>query len=799
MKLLFTLTLCCLVLSSAAQTAISEKIAVSLDSFSFIRPQEKAYLQTDRNIYMGGESIWFKVYTLLNERPSILSKVAYITLVNESGEVVEKNMLKLTDGTAHGVMDIKAETAAGNYYLRCYTLWMLNFPDFIFEKKIQIASNNRKNTGNPNVASVSIGFFPEGGDLVTGVKSIVAFKAVNAQGMPVETGGDVMNAKNEKIVSFKTAHNGMGSFELTPGADGPYKASVQTADGIRKEVLLPTVKNEGITLAVDNSGAGKIFVKINRTERNKDKYNNLLLFAQINYQLVYMAKLNMDEGLDATGISKKNLPPGIMQISILTEEGEPLAERVVFINNYDLQHSLLQSQSINLDKRKKNTVTLDAAGFNDLKAAVAVTNAGAEPGKYYPSIMSAFLLSSDIKGYIHEPGYYFKDKETMTLQHLDLLMMIHGWRRFNLKDIMANRFPELHYPFETGLSITGKVLQSNAKSVLKDGKINLIIRGEDSTQVMAEAKTNESSVFVVNDFEFKKAAVVHYQGTNTSKTEAIVSVKIDSAYYDTLSRLPVYSGFTGKSSVPAYFEQVLTEAQKSDSAKGKTLREVVLRTKKRSATDSLNLLYASDIFFNSDQTLSLNPNITYFDMWQFLRMSVPGIAINQTDTGTQVNFSRYEGLDLFSDNTTNSSVQFFLNEVPVPISLIESLDPSDVSLVKIFKGNTGIALGAIRGAIAIYTTKGKTGRDWRQKGFDFFGKSGYSVTREFYTMDYSKVKTESIASDIRTTLYWNPDIRVNNGKVTIEFFNDDVCKKFKVVIEGMDKNGKLLYAEKEIE
>lgn len=786
---------------SAAQTGVAEKMAAALDSFSFIRPQEKTYLQTDRTAYRAGESIWFKAYTLLNERPSVLSKVIYIDLVDPAGAVIEKNMLKLTGGSAHGVMDIKTGILSGVYYLRCYTMWMLNFPDFISTKKISIVSDQKAapENSNPAPASVSMRFFPEGGSLVTGVKSLLAFKALNGQGQPVAVSGDIVNAKNEKVASFNSVHNGMGSFELLPGSDGPYKALAQTADGIKKEFPLPAAGDQGIVLSVDNSGAGKLFVKAGRGEKNKDRYNNLLLLAQMNYQLVYMGRFNMEEGLDAAAISKKNLPPGIMQVSILTEDGEPLAERLVFISNHNLQQALLQPGVINTDKRKKNVLTLDAAEFTGLQAAVSVSNAAVETEKYPPGIFSSFLLSSDIKGTVHEPGYYFKDKEPETLQHLDLLMMVNGWRRFNLKEIMANRFPPLHYPFETGLSITGKVLQSNGRSVLKDGKINLMIRGEDSTQVMAEAKTNESSVFVVNDFEFRKSAVVYYQGANAAKPEAVVSVKIDSAYYDTLSLVALNMEASSLAPASAYPEQFLTSPQNTDSTKGKTLREVVLRSKKRSATDSLNLMYASDIFFNSDQTLALNPNISYYDIWQFLRMNVPGIAINQTDTGMQVNFTRYQGIDMFSENASNSSVQFFLNEIPVSISLIESLDPSDVALVKIFKGNTGIALGADRGAIAVYTTKGKTGRDWRQKGFDFFRRSGYSVSREFYAMDHSTINPESLASDIRPTLYWNPGIKIINGKATIEFYNDDLCKKFKVMIEGMDKNGKLLHAEKEIE
>lgn len=797
-KLFFCFLLFPLSFFATAQNTVPEKIVAALDSFSFIRPQEKAYLQTDRNNYLAGESIWFKAYTLLDEKPTILSKVIYIDLLDPAGKVVDKKMLNLKDGTADGVLDIRTEMASGIYYLRCYTMWMLNFPDFITEKKISILSNNKKEEKAVTGPAIKLNFFPEGGNLVAGIKSVVAFKMLDAYGNPVSASFEIINSKNEKLASCKPAHDGMGSFELQPNASETYKAFVQTGTGTQLSFNLPPVKDEGIVLSVDNIGPSKLFVKATRSEKNKEKYNNLLLIAQLNYQLAYMGKFNFDEGLDAAAINKKNLPPGIMQITVLTEGGQPLAERLVFISNHSISNSLLQAAQTSTGKRKKNSFSFDAAEFNGLQAAVAVINSSSESGKYAPTILSTLLLSSDIKGNINQPGYYFKDKEPGTLQNLDLLMMVHGWRRFNLEEIMTNRFSPLHYPFETGLSITGKVLQSNGKSVLKEGKINLVIKGEDSTQIMSEARTNESSVFVVSNIEFRKGAVVFYQGTNTASKEAIVSVKIDSAYFDTLSRAWANTAALSPLTATNYLEKLLADAQNKDSTKGNVLREVTLRSKKRSATDSLNLLYASDIFFNSDQTLALNPNITYNDVWQFLRMNVPGILINPTDSGVDVKFSRYEGMDMFSVEG-NASVQFFLNEVPVNLGLIESLDPSDIALIKIFKGVSGIALGATRGAIAIYTTKGKTGRDWRQKGFDYYKRSGYSVSREFYEMDYSKVRSESVSSDVRTTLYWNPAIKIKDGKGTIEFYNDDVCRKFKVVIEGMDKNGKLLYAEKEIE
>jgi hypothetical protein len=797
-------SICFLILGavSKAQTDVSEKIVAALDSFSFFRPQEKTYIQTDRNSYIAGETIWFNTYAILNEKPTILSKVIYVDLLDRSGKVVEKRMLQLKSGIADGSIDIKQELRSGYYFLRCYTLWMLNFPSFIAEKQLLILNSNPGEKESPKTlpAALNIEFFPEGGNMIAGIKGMVAFKGLNEKGLPAEINGELINSKNEKLLTFKSFHDGMGSFELTPVLNESYRAIIYLPGGGQKTVSLPAVKDEGINLSVDNSNPGKTFVKVERGEKNKEKYNNLLVVAQLNYQVAYMGKLNIDENLDAVAINKKNLPPGIMQITVITEDGQPLAERLVFVANHSIHNDLLQVPLRGLEKRKKNLIELNVPEYSNLKAAISITNIDETVGKYFPTILSSLLLSADIKGNIHDPGFYFKDKDPVTLQYLDLVMMINGWRRFRLEEIMANKLPPIRYPFETSLSVTGKVLESNGKTALAAGKINLIIHGVDSTHIISEAKTNTNSSFVVNDIGFSKEATIYYQGTNSIKPGAIVAVKIDSNYFDTLSRSALQTTVTALPGSPdPYIQQRLAEKQKIDSFSGKTLSEVVVKSRKLSETDSLNQLYASDIFYNSDQTLTLNEKINYYDIWQFLRMRVSGLAINQTDTGMQVNFTRYSGLDLFSENTTNSAVVFFLNEVPVDVNIIDMLNPSDVAMVKIFKGVTGIALGADRGAIALYTNKGRSTRDWRQKGFDLFKKSGYSVSREFYAMDHSKLNPEDSLSDIRPTLYWNPAIKVKDGRATIEFFNDDVARKFRVIIEGIDENGKLLHLDRAIE
>ena len=138
-----------------------------------------------------------------------------------------------------------------------------------------------------------------------------------------------------------------------------------------------------------------------------------------------------------------------------------------------------------------------------------------------------------------------------------------------------------------------------------------------------------------------------------------------------------------------------------------------------------------------------------------------------------------------------------MNEVAVSVDIISALNPNDVGMVKVYKGVTGIALGADRGAIAIYTTKERSVKDWRNKGFNSFNRLGYSITRDFFSPDYSKIKPEISFTDRRTTLFWQPELKISKDQKTlISFYNDDFTKKFKITVEGIDKDGNLIHIEK---
>lgn len=797
MRNFLSAVLVCFTYIASAQLT-PDQAAKALDSFAFLHPQEKIFVHTDRDIFTAGETIWFKTYITLDGRPTNLSKVVYVELANSKGQLVAKRMLKADNASAAGEIALNDSLPSGSYTLNAYTLWMLNFPQFIFKKYIAVHNTDAGKKKTPAaVTDFNVQLLPEGGNLVAGLESRVAFKAVDAAGMPLNIQGNVMDSKKNIISTLSTRHDGMGIFSFTPKAGESYTAACTSPAGRSKSFALPAVLPEGVVMTVNNDNQNRVFVQFSRSETNKSRYNQLLVIAQFNYEVVFTGKVDFDAEMTAAAISKKNLPPGILQITALSMDATPLAERLVFVNDPGTPQPALTLDTVNTARRKRNLFTLDLSGYQEVSASAAVVNADAALPDATDDIATSLLLTADLRGYVHDPAFYFKSKDTSTTRALDLLLMTQGWRRFNWDNVVKYKHPELLFPFETGIALKGKLTGANGKTPVPNGKIELITKAEDSTTILSTATANAKNEFAVFDLEFRKGATVYYQGTNMNRQNALVNVTLYPSYFDTVKTaraLPEIDKFAS-AAFNDYWNSVVQDKLRADSGQGKTLATVVVTGRKRSPLDSLNRLYATDIFHNSDQTLPLDSNSNYFDMWQFLNRSVPGISIFNTDTGKAVYFSRFEGLDVFRESGSGA-VQFFLNEVPVTVEIIDALNPADVGLVKVFKGNTANILGADRGAIAVYTRKGVSARDWRKRGFDAFKISGYSVSREFY----HPVQPSSSTFDKRATLYWNPDLRPgSNGKAVISFYNDDFARKFKVVIQGIDKNGKLINIEKVVQ
>ncbi len=759
--------------------------------------QEKVYLHTDKNLYANGETVWFKAYLTADNLSAPLSKTMYAELINEKGIVLQRRMMPVLLSGAAGDFNIPDSLNDTRLFIRAYTAWMLNFDSSLLcVKTIYLLPKK----GLPKKAAApvtfSLHFFPEGGDLVTGVESHVAFKATDQDGTPFSIKGDIINNSNKKITSFASVHDGMGFILLQPQAGETYRAVWKDDKGDKQETGLPVAKKEGVVISIgffDN----QLHYSLTRPASASPENTKYTVVAQTQQRLMYSAEINLSKKTSVTApLVTDSMPDGVLQITVFNATMVPVAERLVFVNNssYAFITDLHLSQK-NLVKRGRNELQVDAGGSLLTNLSVSVTDADINPvGKNETNIYSHFLLSTDLKGLVYNPAYYFSSDADSVKQHLDLVMMTNGWRRFSWQKLLADQWPALNYLPEKYLSIQGKVI-GLSRTLLYHKDLTAIIKTKNNKPDYLTIPISEQGDFTQGQLYFFDTAKVYYQLSNDKDRNLTSTATFN--FKNSFIKAPVLNkDLQGNLYLPDKTDSIavvksnhlaaLRQAQQAFN-KAETLQEVKVVTKSKPLKQKLDEEYTSGFFSGGDGYSFATQDDPFAKssqgVLQYLQGKVAGLQIITSGEG--------------SATWRGSATSLFLNESPAQPSQLQSINMADVALVKVFQppffGATG---GGSGGAIAVYTKKGVAGNA------DFAGLPstplyGYSVIRQFYSPDYI-TNPEPGTKDYRTTLYWNPNIHFdkNSRRIVLPFFNSDQCKKIRVIVEGINESGLLTREEK---
>ncbi|MGB3005571.1 MAG: hypothetical protein WBC06_03615, partial [Chitinophagaceae bacterium] len=240
---------------------IAQKPEDLLSKWSSQSPIEKVYLHLDRDNYVAGETAWLKAYLYSDWQPDTVSTTLYLELLNENSVIIEKKVLPVFVGAASGHIELPDTLSTGNYIIRAYTTTMLNHdPDFIYKKGVFVYGKTKKepNADQPIQSKIRVTFFPEGGNLVSGINTSVAFKATYENGLPADITGKLKNEKGQELATFNTLHDGMGIFELMPVAGEKYYV-VTTDTASEEKFYLPERIKKGISFSVIPHPQGNFF------------------------------------------------------------------------------------------------------------------------------------------------------------------------------------------------------------------------------------------------------------------------------------------------------------------------------------------------------------------------------------------------------------------------------------------------------------------------------------------------------------------------------------------------------------
>lgn len=632
--------------------------------------------------------------------------------------------------------------------------------------------------------AVAVQLFPESGNLVEDLPSRVGIKAIGSSGLGVDVSGMIVDNDGTEVLPFNTTHQGMGSFILNPQPGRTYTAKIKLKDGSVQSLPFPKVLTSGYVLAINNADSNKVSAKI-LISKPLLNTGEMKLVIQHNNTVAAVLKVNTLKQISTISLNKKELPSGVLHFTLFSPENIPVAERLIFIDN-PADHIALNLLNLKKSYQVRENVPVELSATAEGKPtygsfSVAVTNASiVEPDVDNESnIMTSLLLSSDLKGYVEKPNQYFRDHNLQTRSNLDELMLTQGWSRFLWKDVIGNTVVKPVFAAEKSLKVSGIVTTPGGKPIAK-GKVTLF--SNKGGFFMLDTLTDASGRFNFENLSFSDTTKFVVQARN-AKEKKFVEIKIDQVP----GQLVTPNKNTGDIEInvneaiqsyiiksEGYFDDLTNRGLLERSY---TLNQINIVQQVLKAKNSTNLNGAG----RADAVIKGSDLSYCSSLSQCLQGRVAGLTVR--------------GSEAFLVRNNGVPMQIILDGTNVGSDFLDNIQPNDVETIEVLKSGATTAIYGSRGfgGILIITTKrgGNTGYATYAPGIINITAAGYYAVREFYSPKYTPSQNTR-TPDKRTTVYWNPNIATNEtGTAKFNFYNTDESGTYRVVIEGMNMDGRM--------
>jgi hypothetical protein len=740
--------------------------------------QEKIFVHLDRPLYLVGETIWFKTFCVdaSLHQPLGMSKVAYLEVLDKDHSPVLQTKVSLEEGKGYGSLFIPPFLQSGNYSVRSYTNWMKNFsPDFYFETTITIVNPFSKPIPSPipkPTIAYDLQLFPEGGGLVKGIQSKVAFRAIGENGKGIPFKGTIVNQQNDTVAHFEPQKFGIGSFDFTPMDGNQYRVLLYDTQKRWFTYNMPTIQDQGYVIQVKDSTA--LFLQVIVSSHNLQGEVSVLAHSKSIPK--FAEKNTLKDGKTVFLINKNNLGEGITSITLFDNNQKPICERLYFKRPTQSLTLGVQIDRKQYSPREKINIDLTSAQNTapvvaDLSVSVYLVDSLPAPEQTF---IDRYLgLTSDLKGTIESPGYYFQNTGIEADQALDNLMLTHGWSRFKWEEVVQTKASNFaHIPEVVGHLIWGKVI--NSKTGLPAPYIDTYLAAPNKrAQLFVSTSNAEGKVFYeMKHFLGSKEVIVQ---TNTAK-DSTYRIEINSPYSEKISSysMPAFSFDVGwkKSLLTRSINMQAHNAFLPKSAQQFTTNE----------TDTLAF------FGKPDEKYLLDAYTRFPTVEEVMREYVPGVAVRKRQ-GKFI-FRVYDQLQ--SNIPFEEEPLIMLDGVPIfDTDKIIAFDPLKIRKLEVIDGLYYLGPVAFSGIVSYTTYKGDLGGFQLDPRALVLSYEGVQGRKEFYAPRYEIAEQQkNRIPDFRNLLHWSPQIITNEqGKQSVNFYSSDQTGTYKVVVQGLTKNG----------
>jgi len=674
-------------------------------------------------------------------------------------------------------------------------------------------------------------FMPESGNLVAGIPTKVGFKAIGEDGKGTNISGKIYTSKQEEVAAFSSMHKGMGNFTLNPKTGETYIAKVILSNGQVKTYPLPQVKTSGTVLNIESLGrtalsttaaaqrAAKVsptggdlegahvgdslMVSISTTPDQQP--NTYYLTAQSRGIICYAQVIHFDKSASQNLTIPTNLfPTGITRFSILSQQGQPLNERIVYIDHND-------NLKISIKPNKQTYTARDSVALN-----IKVTDKDGKPiqGSFSiavtdheqvmtdstaSNLTSNLLLTSDLKGTIEEPQYYLQNK-----QALDNLLLTQGWTGYSWAEVTAPK-QKTQFEAEPEFQIKGKVVNLLGKKV---ANARVILMAKSSIPQVTQA--DKDGRFIFTQIPVADSANFFLKATNKNGNDLGMGINIDEITLPEFNKtkgryLPWYIDTSLQKSISKGINSRLEEENLTGDH---MLKQVEIKEKKIiPGSHNLNgpgeadqTLNEKDIekvgAANLEELLELKVKRLRFDGITAYKIDksvvsfvMDGVLMTDRPIVLKGVFDSYPAKDI-------TGIEVMTSSILIDEYLWKNLTAND--LKKFFASSMKKQLSIPYAFIEI-TTRNGVGK-FRQvsPGTYSFKPIPFVVAKEFYKPRYVD-KAPNALKDLRSTIHWEPLVITDkDGKATVSFYASDKPNNYMVVMEGSDMKGNIGSIEQKI-
>jgi len=753
------------------------EIRSSFDHYQQLTVQEKVFAHTDKSVYLPGEIIWFKIYCVdaSFHKPLNLSKVVYVDVIDNKQGAVLQAKIAMKNGIGSGSLYIPISAVSGNYKFRAYTSWMKNFsPDYYFEKQIAIV-NTFKPLEPPvkdQTTNYDVQLFPEGGNLVAGITSKVAFKVVDPDGRGLTAyKGAIVDQHNDTIVRFQPLKFGIGSFVFTPIVNSAYRAVIKAVKGTVVVKDMPAINDQGYVMQLKDDGGAQLQVTVNSTSKASEA---VYLLAHTR-QIVKMAgSANLNSGVASFTIDKAMLGEGISHITIFNSARQPVCERLYFkrpkqqivIDASADQPQYTTRRKVSLNIGVKNT----SGAYLPANLSLSVYRIDSLQHIDTDGIVNYLWLRSDLRGNIESPDYYFKNISPETDSAIDNLMLSQGWRRFQWNNILNNTKPAFNFlPEYNDHLITAKAINTTTGRPANDLVAYLSVPGKRVQLYTSKADSLGRLVF--NSKQLFGAGEIIVQ-TNSER--------------DSTFRIDVLSPFSEQYSKYAGFKFNLTSGMQNaieEHSLGMQVQNVYAGNKIK---QFYNPGIDSSGFYGKPYKTYLLDNYTRFTtMEEVLREYIREVNVVRSQ-------KRYHIKVLNDKGFLDGDPLVMLDDVPVfNMDKVIAIDPLKVRKLEVIRERYFYGPSVQEGILSYTTYKGDLGGVEVEPHAVVLDYEGLQLQREFYSPVYdTEDAVKSRIPDFRNLLYWQPNVNTTTaGKDQLSFYTSDEKGKYIGLVQGITPKG----------